>query len=277
MPQPRAKASPKEKLPRKPEFSPTRIRAFLTCQMMYRLDYIDKVGRFYHTSRAGFSFGSTLHQTLQTFHEEGGPAAIPVDELLVQLASDWRSHGYESATQEQEDRAAAVQILETYHAQQLNRVDLTRTFLTEKKLKYDMGAFILTGRVDRIDEHVHDGSLEIIDYKSGRLEVSEDDVKSALAMSIYQLLAKRMYPDRNVSATIHALRGGVSATTSYTDEELNLLEDDLRGIGLLILETDFESVTPQLIDHCEHCDFLRACRGYWRSQEQTNNNSFDVI
>ena len=56
-----------------------------------------------------------------------------------------------------------------------------------------------------------------MDYKSGRLGVTEEDVKGALAMSVYQLLAKRNNPDRRVFATIHALRGGVTASASFTD------------------------------------------------------------
>ena len=87
-------------------------------------------------------------------------------------------------------------------------------------LKWDLGPFVLTGRIDRIDEHSEDGALEIVDYKSGRLDVTEEDVKGALAMSIYQLLVKRNHPDRRVFATIHALRGGVTASASFSDEEL---------------------------------------------------------
>ncbi len=51
---PKAPKPAPAKKPRKPEFSPTRIRTFLSCPMMYRLDYVEKVGRFYHRARAGF-------------------------------------------------------------------------------------------------------------------------------------------------------------------------------------------------------------------------------
>jgi RecB family exonuclease len=253
--------------PRKPELSPTRIKTFLACKMMYRYEYIEKLGRFYHRARAGYTFGATLHQTLQTFHDAGGAAAVPVEELVETLETTWRSHGYASPTQEQEHREAAVQILETYHAAAEARAETTRTFLTEKMLKYDMGIFVLTGRIDRIDEHLADGALEIVDYKSGRLTVDEDDVREALAMTVYQLLAKRNYPDRRVLATIHALRGGVSASISYTDDELAEIEDDLRGIGIEIIETDFDPVRPApLPGVCPYCDFLPICERYWRKE-----------
>ena len=273
MPRPRKPAEPKPektpvvKTPRKPEFSPTRLKTFLSCPMMYRLEYVEKLGKFYHKARAGYTFGSTLHQTLQNFHEAGGSAEVTAEQLVERLETDWQSQGYRDAAHEQAHKEAAVQILETYHAAATERADVTRTFLTEKMLKWDLGPFVLTGRVDRIDEHPLDGALEIVDYKSGRLDVTEEDVKGALAMSIYQLLAKRNWPERRVFATIHALRGGVTASASYTEEEMAALEEDVRGLGLLILETDFEAARPLPLPHvCPTCDFLPLCSRAWRRE-----------
>lgn len=254
-------------MPRKPELSPTRIRTFLACAMMYRLEYVDKVGLFYHRSRAGFTFGGTLHQTLQRFHEAGGSAVVSSAQLVANLDTAWQSQGYRDAADEQEHRAAAGEILEIYHATAASQAERTKTFLTEKMLKWDMGPFVLTGRVDRIDEHFNGGALEIVDYKSGRLSVTEEEVKSALAMSIYQLLAKRNWPEREVFATIHALRGGVTASASYTADEMLELEEDIRGIGLAILETDFEAAHPvPLPNVCPDCDFLPLCARSWKSE-----------
>lgn len=258
-----------EKKPRKPEFSPTRLRTYLLCPMMYRLEYVEKVGRFYHKARAGFTFGSTLHQTLQNFHEAGGPAALSSAELVASVEQNWQSQGYTDAAHEQQHKDDAVRILETYHAASEARTETTKVFLTEKMLKWDMGPFVLTGRVDRIDEHTDTGALEIVDYKSGRMGVTESDVKEALAMSVYQLLTKRNWPDRAVSATIHALRGGITASASFTDEEMAALEEDTRGIGLEILEKDFDAVRPvPLPDVCPTCDFLPICTRYWNKQQR---------
>jgi RecB family exonuclease len=267
---PRAPKTPKpaaEKKPRKPELSPTRLKTFLACPMMYRLEYVEKVGRFYHRARAGYTFGSTLHQALQNFHAQGGSAAVSAPELVAGMETVWQSQGYEDAAHEQAHKEEAAKILETYHAAAQARADETRPFVIEKMLRWDMGPFVLTGRVDRIDERLADGALEIVDYKSGRLGVTEEDVRGALAMSIYQLLAKRNWPERRVSATIHALRGGVTASASYTDEELTALEEDLRGLGMLILEKDFDAVRPVPLPHvCPGCDFLPLCTRAWQRE-----------
>jgi RecB family exonuclease len=132
-----------------------------------------------------------------------------------------------------------------------------------------MGAFVLTGRIDRVDEHLEDGALEIVDYKSGRTDVTEEDVKDALAMSVYQLLVKRNHPERRVFATIHALRGGVTASASFTDDELAEWESELRGLGLEILGKDFEAVRPvPLPDVCPDCDFLPLCSRTWARERR---------
>jgi len=260
---PSALPTPKPRAKRKPELSPTRIRSFLTCPMLYRLEYIDKVGRFYHRAQAGWALGSTLHQTLQAFHEEGGADNVSRAELIEKMDAGWISSGYGTVENETRHRNAAAVILHGYHSSAAERAETTRTFLTEKMLKYDMGAFVLTGRIDRIDEHLADGALEIVDYKTWD-SVHEDDVKEAMAMSVYQLLVKRLHPDRRVFATIHALAGGVTASASFTDEEMAAFEDDLRGVGLMILETDWEAVFPKPIaDTCPGCDFLKICRSYW--------------
>jgi len=252
--------------PKKIKLSPTRIKAFLFCPMYYRLEYIEKVGRFYHRSRPGFSFGSTLHNSLQQFHESGGTKEITVEELVQTMEASWQSAGFKSVEQEERFKEAGKALLHIYHADAALREETTRVFLTEKMLQWDMGIFVLTGRIDRIDEHLPGGDLEIVDYKSGLSEISEEDVRGMLSMCIYQLLAKRNHPDRRVYATIHALMGGVTATAELSTTELDDLEDTLRGVGLQIIETDYDAVRPIPIpESCPTCDFLPACKKYWKN------------
>ena len=88
-----------------------------------------------------------------------------------------------------------------------------KTKFVERQLRYDMGDFNLIGRLDRVDEYP-DGTLEIVDYKTGRETVSEEDVAGDLAMSIYQLLLHKKHPDRPIRARIEAVRTGISATAA---------------------------------------------------------------
>jgi hypothetical protein len=73
---PEAARSPSEpKPPRKNRFvvSPTRLRIYLTCAAKYRLEYVDKLGRFYHRARAGYAFGHSLHRRSTPFTRAAAP------------------------------------------------------------------------------------------------------------------------------------------------------------------------------------------------------------
>jgi RecB family exonuclease len=257
-------------MPRKPTFSPTRIATYLECAVKYRYIYHDKIGRFYLKSRPGYSFGSTLHQVLQAYHEESRAAGAPqsVGRLVESLDQVWISAGYESAAQEAEFRVAGLEAVTAYHALALERAEGgVETLFTERTISTDMGLFRLAGRVDRVDRHP-DGTLEIVDYKSGRLETSEQEVAESLAMRIYQLILRRTYPGTRVMATLCALRSCATATAEMTNAEMSAFADDIEAIGREILERDFSGVTPKRIVACEECEFRSRCETYWRWEQR---------
>ena len=255
----------KEKKERKPTLSPTRIATYLECAVKYRYIYQDKLGRFYQRARAGYSFGSTLHHVLQDFHEQG--ATHSSEEMVVELEEKWIGAGYETQEQEQKHQEAGKQIVQAYHSAHQTRVQAQiETFATEKTITCDMGAFKLSGRVDRIDRHP-DGTLEIIDYKSGRWETTSEEVAESLAMNCYQLILRHLHPDTRVFATIYCLRSGVSASAELAGTALEEFERDLLELSKEILEQDYMSLKPIAIDICPDCDFHSLCKRYWKSQK----------
>ncbi|MHB1001892.1 MAG: RecB family exonuclease [Armatimonadota bacterium] len=248
---------------KKLSLSPTRINAFLECRLKYKFIYTDKIGRFYYQPNPGNAFGGTLHRVLQAFHQPGAEQ-VPVENLLQQYQEAWVASGFADNAQEEEFKAAGERILREYHASGVQ--ERAKTILAEKMIKWDMDDFVLSGRIDRMDEHA-DGSLEIIDYKSGRLSSTEEEVKNSLAMSVYQLIAKKLYPDRRIFASIHCLAGGVKASAELNDVELIELEESLRRIASTIMNAvEYE---PNVSDACRGCDFHRLCskQPWFRSSE----------
>lgn len=259
----RRKPSASRSAGRKPTLSPTRIATYLECAVKYKYIYQDKIGRYYLRARAGYSFGSTLHHVLQQFHE-GGSAQSP-EELVAGLEHHWIGAGYESGTQEQAHREAGEQIVHAYHAATSERrAAQVETVAIEKTLTYDMGAFRLMGRVDRIDRHP-DGVLEIIDYKSGRLETRPEELESDLAMHCYGLMLSRA-SDAPVRVTIYALRSGHQASLDLASETLGRFEADIAALGREILARELDQVVPIRIPCCASCDFLARCSAFWQRQ-----------
>ena len=267
-------------MPRKFVISPTKLRTYLTCPAKYRLEYVDKLGRFYHRARAGYAFGNSLHRALDAFHNAGGADAVTPQDLAASLDEVWVAKGYEGTEQETAYREEGMRILLEYHAAAVAAAGRDaeaaldaappppppQLLWTEKTLRMDLSADIaLSGRVDRVDEH-HDGALEIVDYKSGREQVAEEDVRNSLALSIYQILVKQKMPDRRVFATLVALRTGARASAELDEAERDELRAACLATGEEIRTRDWENVLPVVNDHCPHCDFLPHCARFWRQE-----------
>jgi putative RecB family exonuclease len=232
---------------RKPTLSPSRITTYLACPAKYRWTFQDPRGKWYLRSKSCYSFGTTLHKVLERFHDSGDCGVSTTYQALAAYEESWLDAGFSSA-----EEMAEVE-------QHLTLPVSGKTLFVERLFKKDMGDFTLVGRVDRVDE-LEDGTLEIIDYKSGRESVCVDDVRSDIAMACYQLLLRSQFPDRAVCASILALRTNQKATCALSDEELDEFAFDLRELGRRILCHDWYELVPVSKQLCIACDFVTLCR-----------------
>lgn len=244
---------------RKPSLSPSKITTYLACPVKYRWTYVDARGRFYLRAKSVYSFGTTLHRVLERFHDSNDAGVTTTEQAVAALEEGWIEAGYSSHQEMQEALGEGKAIVEAYMEEVRLAPTTAKTLYVEKALTLDMGAWNLIGRVDRVDEH-EDGTLEVVDYKTGRNEVTEDDVRHDLSMACYQLMLRAMHPDRPVIASIVALRSGQKATASLTDEEAAEFRHDLDFIGTEILNREYDMITPTKKGLCEHCDFIPLCR-----------------
>lgn len=227
--------------------------------MKYHLTYQDPRGKWYLRSKSYYSFGSTLHKVLERFHDSSDSGVTTTHQAVAALEESWIEAGYNSQEEMMQAMAEGKAIVEGY-IEQVKREPVTAsTLLVEKMLRMDMGEFVMIGRLDRVDEHP-DGTLEVVDYKSGRSGVSSEDVESDLAMGIYQLLLREHYPGRPTRATIIALRAGTRASSSLSTGDAESMAADLRVLGGEILNRDWEDAVPVRKSLCAECDFLPICR-----------------
>lgn len=242
------------------------MSTYLACRLMYKFTYVLRISRFYYVPRAAHTFGAALHRALDEYHRAGGAETQSASQLVDRLHDTWASLGYSSAEEEQDYLRSAESYLRQYHNE--HRIEGARTLLTEKQLRCDMGEFVLVGRIDRLDEHA-DGRIEVIDYKSGRLTVAEEDVRSDLPMGIYAYLAHRTYPGREICATIFALRTAARATACFGGEQFAGIESAVRAAAREIAEIDEDTeIEPVFLsDVCPKCNYLRLCarRAGWET------------
>lgn len=251
---------------RKPTLSPSKITSYLACPLKYRWTYVDARGKLYLRARSYYSFGTTLHRVLERFHDANDVGVETTHEALVAYEESWLEAGFSSAEEMADAFGEGQAILERYiEGDQISRAS-RNTILVEKLLRLDMGDFDLVGRVDRVDEH-EDGTLEIVDYKTGRQTVTTEDVATDVAMSCYQLLVRAEFPGRPVKATIVSLRSGESATYAMSDDEISEFRFIVSEIGQRIFSHDYYELVPVFKATCRTCDFIPLCRKHHEYEE----------
>ena len=254
---------------RKPSLSPSKITTYLACAAKYKWTYADLRGRWYMRSKSYYSFGSSLHRVLERFHDSGDMGVQTVDQAAAALDESWIEAGYSSAQEMQEALGEGKRIVATYIQHEFIRNKEAKTLLVEKLFRLDMGEFDLIGRIDRVDEYP-DGTLEIVDYKTRRTGITDEEVHNDLAMSCYQVLLRNAYPGRKIRACIHAVQTNERGVASLSDEEAADFHSAIQSLGLEILHRDYESMAPIYRDLCPSCDFLRLCRTHedWEEPEE---------
>lgn len=237
---------------RKLTLSPTRIQAWLRCPRYYWFIYHRGYRRRPH---GALSLGASVHRSLEMLH--AGPERPTIEALLAHLETTWTAAGYSSPEEEREAFVAAQAMVRRYHEEAPPPGEAPVALMLERMLRTDRGHYILTGRVDRVDEWP-DGSLDIVDYKSGRSEVTEEQVRADIGLMAYETMVRALYPDRAVRVAIHALRPNLRVTVARTPEEAGEAAALLDDLACLILaDREFRGVA--VADVCNGCDFERFC------------------
>ncbi|HTQ10211.1 MAG TPA: PD-(D/E)XK nuclease family protein [Fimbriimonadaceae bacterium] len=249
-------------MPRKPTISPTKLTTYLACPVKYRWTYVDGRGKWYLRAKSYYSFGTSLHRALEAFQAAAETGVDVTASVLAAYEDNWIDAGFSSAEEMAEAYHEGKEMLERQTQDFVRRESAAKLLFVEKQLRLDMGRFDLVGRLDRVDEH-DDGTLEIVDYKTGRESVAEEDVATDVAMGCYQLLLAGEYPGRPIKATIYALRSGLHASASMTASELDQFAKDVRLLGDEIVSTEhqeYAEFTPRAKPLCQGCDFVPLCR-----------------
>ena len=197
--------------------TPTRLDTWLSCPRRYRFTYLDRRDR--GRPWAHNSLGITVHNALRDWWSE------PLETRTPQAAADlvrrlWISDGFrDSAHSEQwKERAAA------YTATYVETVDPTAEPAgVERTVSVPTHGMALSGRVDRIDRRVAAGGddhLVVVDYKTGRRALTEDDARSSLALAVYVAAVRRTLRRPTGRVELHHVPTARVVGYDHTEESL---------------------------------------------------------
>ncbi len=236
------------------KFSFTQLEAFEKCPLQYKFAHILKIpteGSF------TFSYGKSLHETLRDFYTIVMSGRVPAEkELLKMLEENWINEWYHNKKHEQEGRKKAEQSLKDFYRK--NKDNLGRPQYVEKEFNMKLGAYVLRGKIDRVDK-LADGTVEVVDYKSGHLKEYESDTKRMRQLMLYALALKQIFNLKPTKLTLYYLEDNEPYSLSADKFEKKLPEIERGAIEVFdeIKTSNFPAKPSAFV--CQHCDFRMIC------------------
>lgn len=213
--------------------TPTRLTTWLSCPRQYRMTYLDRPAPPKGPPWAHNSLGASVHNAL------AGWWRLPRKDRTVPAAGDlldqgWLSDGFADDDQAAAHRRRCRTLVENYVANldpAADPVGVERTVATRTE------QIAVSGRIDRLDDRrARDsgqadgadkadtaqwrGELTVVDYKTGRHQLTVDDARSSLALALYALAAGRVLRRACTRVELHHLPTGAVLGWDHTSESL---------------------------------------------------------
>ena len=246
--------------------SPTSIAVFKQCRQRYKYLYIDKLGTKFGKPRPYFTMANHVHSTLkellllQPVEIRNAAAA---EELL---RKNWQRYrlGFrdiEEETRWMEKALAQLRIfVKTYD---MNAQPMMMEEMVEAEISPGL---VLRGRIDRVDK-LPDGSLHIIDYKTGNMTGEIDWEQLELHALI---LSKRLsWPVSTISYLY--LDNSIIKTTNTSDADLRKVH--WRFLTVANTMRQEKQFCASISSWCRDCDFISICPGKSEAQSSVPSTS----
>lgn len=243
--------------------TPSRLSTFEDCPRRYRMVYIDRPAPPKGPPWAHTSLGAALHNALRLWWGLAKPRRTP-EAARALVHSAWISDGFKDAAQQAEVRERAVGWVESY----LHTVDPSAEPVgVERTVATKTATLAFSGRIDRLDDR--NGELVIVDYKTGRSELTSDDARGSSALALYALATSRTMRRPCRTVELHHLPTGTVHRWEHSEESLarhlrraeQTAADMVDAQDAVQAGADPDAAFPARPGtRCSWCDFRKVCR-----------------
>lgn len=145
------------------------------------------------------------------------------------------------------------------------------------------GSYKLNGVMDRVDQ-LADGSIEVIDYKTGFYQYTDKDLLSSTQLDIYALAAFELYKVDKVMVTYENVNGKPGHTTFSVLKHKGEVKDIKERISAYVenLRQTLKSgeFNANVGPHCRYCAFNKVCsdfKGFLAWNEMTPDMNIEDL
>ena len=234
------------------EASPFSLNMFQQCPRQYKFQYIDHLGDIYRKARPYFTMGDHVHAALKDFL-----SIVPVSErnslkLEDLLRVKWRRNrkGFNNKEDEKRWGEKALNQLRWF----ARNVDISvNPFMIENNHRVELtDDILLKGRIDRVDKEA-DGTLHIVDYKTGKMPAEIN----RLQLHIYALILTKKQDLPVKKASYLYLEVGRFQTIELSVEDFAQATSYVIDLVEKIRREKEYPAAPNV--YCWNCYFLEIC------------------
>jgi len=261
------------------KFSFTQLKAFESCPYQYRFAHILRIPV---RGKAQFSFGKTIHNTLQQFFElvrqragveqidlfgeihkntktqkHKNTEIVSLEELLAIYEKAWIDDWYASRKDQDEYKLKGRKALTEFYKEIEKKLPVPKYIEQPFNLRLEENGdeYTIKGVIDRVDPL--DGGIEIIDYKTGAGKTEKTfQAEDKEQLLIYQLAAKQVFGEKVENLSFYYVETGNKISFLGTDKDLASMK---KKIIATIEEIKKGKFPPQPGQICKWCDFRNIC------------------
>ena len=231
--------------------SASAIETYETCPLQFKFEREWKLSRQLH---GALQYGAAMHRVLRTYFDSVRLGRTKTDEELIQIfRDDLASCGIQDDYQRDLYLKQGLEQLHDF-LEAMRPTVLHEVLHTEEWFDVQIAGTKVAGRIDRIDR-APDGTINIVDYKTGKAR-SQEDADESLQLSIYAMAAFQKWGYHVGELVFHNLEGNVLVASKRTEFQLEDARDRVRDVAHNIADGNFE---PKLGFHCTFCAFRGLC------------------
>jgi DNA helicase-2/ATP-dependent DNA helicase PcrA len=248
------KEEPEPEIISKPlKLSFSQIETYQHCPLQYKFRYIYRITA---PKAPAASFGQTIHSALQEFYtkiKNGEPVSLQT--LLDLYEQHWDTKVFKDKMIELSYKQKGINQLTQFY--ETNKDNLRPPLHLEKIFQIQVNETIsLNGKIDRIDP-LNSGSIEIIDYKTGKKGNSKEDKEEReLQMSIYALAVEKLLGVLPEKLTFYYLESSELLSLTKNPNDIKETITKIEAIASHIASCEFPTKEEY---HCSWCDYQWLC------------------
>jgi DNA helicase-2/ATP-dependent DNA helicase PcrA len=231
--------------------SASAVDTYERCGLQFKLE---RDWRLASRPAAAMQYGAAIHRVLKTYFDSVSLGRPKTDDELIDLFRlDLAGTKIQEAYQHDLYEKQGIEQLRDFLIVARSLPPL-QVLHTEQSFEIRVGATLVAGRIDRIDRRA-DGSVAVVDYKTGKAR-DQEDADESLQLSLYAIAAREKW-GYNVGALIfHNLAENVPVITTRTEAQLVGARGRVEAAAQGIADGKFEA-KPGM--HCNFCSYRSLC------------------